>query len=143
MTARSSYGRTGHTDRVLRWLCGGLICGVVFSGLLFAALDLDLQRGLGLGVPCPFHAVTGVVCPGCGMTRALLLVGQLEWNAALRMNPLVFLLLGMAALRLATSRTPRPPRTPGTAARQGRWTERLAVPALGLVLLHWINRVVT
>ena len=44
--------------------------------LLAAALSLayillvSLYRGPGFGIPCPFRAVTGLYCPGCGMFRA-------------------------------------------------------------------------
>lgn len=43
--------------------------------------------------PCPFHAVTGFYCPGCGSLRAThqLLCGNL--STALRLNPLLVLSL--------------------------------------------------
>jgi|SRR5215208_1651338 hypothetical protein len=43
--------------------------------------------------PCPFHAVTGLYCPGCGTTRALhqLLHGHL--GEAFGLNPLMILML--------------------------------------------------
>ena len=89
----------GRTDRELRLLCRGLVFGVILSGVFFAALDLDLLAYPGFGIPCLFHAITGIECPGCGMTRALVLIGQLQWETALHMNPLVFPLLGAAALQ--------------------------------------------
>jgi hypothetical protein len=47
---------------------------------------------------CPFHAFTGLACPGCGATRALhqLLHGHLQ--AALRLNALAVLALPVAAV---------------------------------------------
>lgn len=43
--------------------------------------------------PCPFRALTGYLCPGCGTLRALheLLYGHVA--AAFRLNPLMILLL--------------------------------------------------
>jgi hypothetical protein len=43
--------------------------------------------------PCPFRALTGYLCPGCGTLRALheILNGHLA--AAFRLNPLMMLLL--------------------------------------------------
>lgn len=55
--------------------------------------------------PCPLHALTGWLCPGCGSTRALhaLLHGDLA--RALAMNPL--LLLALALLPLLATRSDR------------------------------------
>jgi hypothetical protein len=48
--------------------------------------------------PCPFHALTGLYCPGCGSTRAIhqLLHGCL--TGAISMNPLMVILLPFLAL---------------------------------------------
>jgi hypothetical protein len=50
--------------------------------------------------PCPFRALTGLRCPGCGTLRALhqLLHGNLL--AALRLNPLMVLSLPFLAYGL-------------------------------------------
>ena len=40
------------------------------------------------GVGCPIHALTGVSCPGCGMTRAWLAVLRLDFKAAFYYHPL-------------------------------------------------------
>ena len=125
-------------------LSGGLILGVVLSGLLFAVFDRDLLSLAGLGVPCPFYAITGLVCPGCGMTRALLLVGQLQWGAALEQHPLAFPMLGLAALLLFKPNLAHAkPSVAGTAAQSARWPTRLTVPALALGLLHWVHALAT
>lgn len=55
--------------------------------------------------PCPFHALTGLWCPGCGTTRALheLLRGDLA--AAFGLNPLMVVALpylGYSAASYAT-----------------------------------------
>ncbi|NUN93831.1 MAG: DUF2752 domain-containing protein [Verrucomicrobiae bacterium] len=51
--------------------------------------------------PCPFHALTGWYCPGCGSTRALhqLLHGHLV--AACRFNPLTVCVLPALGIALA------------------------------------------
>ena len=41
------------------------------------------------GVVCPFRALTGVPCPTCYGTRAMLAATSGRWLAALRLNPLV------------------------------------------------------
>lgn len=62
------------------------------AGGILLALFL-LQWLGGIGIPCPFHAVTGWYCPGCGISRMLTYAATGRWYAALRMNPLLFVLL--------------------------------------------------
>ncbi len=54
-------------------------------------------RITGMAVPCVFHEVTGLFCPGCGITRMFLAIGRLDLAAAFRWNPGVFVLLPFAA----------------------------------------------
>ena len=68
------------------------------AGALLAAagvlLVLFLLQWLGgIGIPCPFHAVAGWYCPGCGISRMLAYTVTGHWYAAFRMNPLLFVLL--------------------------------------------------
>lgn len=64
--------------------------------------------------PCPFHALTGLYCPGCGSTRALHHLLNFELVAALKCNflavamlPYLLALFGVKALRtLSTWRGP-------------------------------------
>lgn len=52
-------------------------------------------------IPCPFHAVTGLLCPGCGVTRMCLALLQLDVVGAWQANPvLLVLLLPIAGLLL-------------------------------------------
>ncbi len=47
---------------------------------------------LALPLPgCPFHAITGLPCPTCGMTRALRSSFHRDWQTAAGFNPLAFL----------------------------------------------------
>jgi hypothetical protein len=53
------------------------------------------------GIPCAFHWMTGIPCPGCGLTRSILALmqGRLEDSLLLHpMGPLLF--LGLAAALL-------------------------------------------
>lgn len=43
--------------------------------------------------PCAFHALTGLWCPGCGMTRALHALVHGDVLQALHLNPLGLLML--------------------------------------------------
>lgn len=42
---------------------------------------------------CPLLAATGIPCPGCGLTRAVLFLSKGQISRAFFMNPSVFLLL--------------------------------------------------
>ncbi len=50
-------------------------------------------------VPCPFHALTAIPCPGCGMTRACLSLTQGEFAAAWQYHPFSFFLVGLALVQ--------------------------------------------
>ena len=56
---------------------------------------------------CPFYELTGLLCPGCGATRALAalahgnLADALHWNALVVMLLPVFVVWGAAAYRRA------------------------------------------
>ena len=47
----------------------------------------------GNGIPCIFKKLTGLYCPGCGITRMFLSLLRLDIYQAFRYNPLVFILL--------------------------------------------------
>ena len=49
-------------------------------------------QGTGFAVPCFFHAITKLYCPGCGMTRCLTHLLQFEIQDAFRCNVAIFLL---------------------------------------------------
>jgi hypothetical protein len=72
-------------------------------GSVLTASGLIALGWLDLGLPtpfCPLHALTGIPCPTCGMTRGLgcLLQGQIE--EALLFNPLMMVALLSALLYL-------------------------------------------
>lgn len=91
----------------------------------------------GLFPPCPFHALTGLHCPGCGSLRAThqLLHGEL-W-AAFRLNPLMVLALPLLAFAVTSGhwRWLRP-------TWVDRFTSHAAWPTaiLVLVLVYWVLR---
>lgn len=58
---------------------------------------VDPERG-GVTPPCPFHALTGWWCPGCGMTRAAHHLLRGDVTGALRYNALLPLVVTLIAL---------------------------------------------
>ena len=47
-------------------------------------------------IPCIFHSVTDVPCPGCGMTRACLALTHAHFTEAWRYHPFSFVIVGIA-----------------------------------------------
>ena len=108
------------------------------SGLLVTLLLCTFARqafGWGPGewldlVPdCAFRSLTGFPCPGCGMTRSLLLLTELRLADAVAMNPGAPVLVAAMGAWLV-----RPP------AWQARSRDVAAAAALGAVLLVWALR---
>lgn len=62
--------------------------------ILFAYLLLN--RLLGFGIPCLFHKLTSLYCPGCGITRMFIALSKFDFQAAVEANVLAFLLLPFA-----------------------------------------------
>ncbi len=88
--------------------------------------------------PCPFRALTGLPCPTCGTTRALLALANGHPGAALLENPLAVAvaLTALAAGVWGLGRFLAPSHVPPLAPapdRETRWA-RLAAVAL---LLNW------
>jgi hypothetical protein len=48
---------------------------------------------------CPFKDMTGLSCPGCGITRAFIAVGHGHLITALKSNPLILLFFPIFLLR--------------------------------------------
>lgn len=46
-----------------------------------------------IGISCLFHELTGLDCPGCGITRLLFSLLELDFYQAFRYNPLIFISL--------------------------------------------------
>lgn len=63
--------------RKLRTLA--LVCGIGAAYAVFAA-----RFG---GIPCPIRLVTGLKCPGCGITTLLLRLLRGDWVGAFAANP--------------------------------------------------------
>jgi len=88
--------------RVAAW---AVLAAAMLSGFLRLA-GYSLLSALPNAILCPFKALTGLPCPGCGITHAFLLLGRLDLTGAYAANPLVFPLAALTAL-YAAGRIPR------------------------------------
>lgn len=48
---------------------------------------------VGFGIPCPFHLVTGLRCPGCGITRMVVSLVHFDFELAFHYNAALFVAL--------------------------------------------------
>jgi hypothetical protein len=117
---------------------GGIaLLWLTLTGLALTLLFFVNPEQSRLLPPCPFRAVTGVECPGCGSARAVhhLLHGRAV--AAFRLNPLLalfapFLMRGFLSSALLVARgRPLPPLAIGAG-----WIWLL----LGTTLAFWLVR---
>ena len=79
------------------------ICAAIFLALVIVNLTgmVHVEKVTGaIPVFCPFKAVTGIDCPGCGMTRAMTSLIAGEPGNALLYNPFCFFLLLVLALSI-------------------------------------------
>ena len=70
---------------------------------LVLCLGLYCVIAMVLHLPCPILWITGVSCPGCGITRACLFLVQLNIGAAVYYNPAVFAVI-LAVVLLCISK---------------------------------------
>jgi len=87
-----------------RWWFGDGFVLALCTGVLLVATLLDPTHeavswfGVEIPVVCTFRRLTGIGCPGCGLTRSFAFMGHLQLVDAFRVNllgPLLY--LGVAA----------------------------------------------
>ena len=52
-----------------------------------------LNKKFGFSIPCIFYKITGLYCPGCGITRLLFALVNLEFYESFKYNPWIFILI--------------------------------------------------
>ena len=85
--------RTSPTGDVLRRLAVGPVALAAAAGGALAVLGVVDPNQPGHYPTCPFLAVTGYFCPGCGSLRALHDLTHLDLAGAWGMNPLLLVVL--------------------------------------------------
>ncbi len=91
----------------------------------------------GLAIPCMIHLITGLKCPGCGVTRMCLSIMQLDFKNAYHSNQMLFVLLPVLSYLFGSYVL--------SYIRTGRWVMSKAQTLLtyiciGLLLLFTVYR---
>ena len=64
-----------------------------------------------LGTICPIKAITGIPCPGCGMTRAFFYLLMGRWSLSFQMHPMlipwIFFMLYLVFIRYFYNKKPK------------------------------------
>ncbi|MBR3622289.1 MAG: DUF2752 domain-containing protein [Selenomonadaceae bacterium] len=60
--------------------------------ILIGCLYLMWVKITGISIECPFHAITGYYCPGCGVTTLFLCLSVFDFYGAFHANPVLFVL---------------------------------------------------
>jgi len=95
------------------------------------------------GWPCPFRAVTGLPCPGCGLTRACVLFLSGDLRSALSLH--AFAPLAVAGLLILSAGALLPSGPRGALVRflaRFDHSQRFASITLVALLAYWIGRLV-
>ena len=102
---------------------------------VFLILYYLIVRKIGFGIPCMIHQVTGLNCPGCGVSRMLIFLLNLDFVSAFKANrvvlillPLILLVLGSASFRYITGRE---------LSQKGRKRENILLLFLTATLIVW------
>lgn len=111
--------RLFHTEAGQRLL---LLAGM--SAYFAAAFFLMEKTGIG----CVFLHFFGIPCPGCGMTRALRCLLQLDFAGAFRHHPLVFAMPYVFAYIFLPARS--------------RWHPYLLAAIGAIAVMLWVYRIV-
>ena len=83
---------------------------------------------------CPFYALTGLYCPGCGSLRALHQLLHFRLCSALALNPLTVISLPFLAIALGSHATRRQHHNRSSADPLWGWL------CFWVILLFWISR---
>lgn len=120
----------------------GLLSAVFAASFL---LPLPASNGQIAHVPdfCPFYRLTGLPCPGCGLTRAFVCISHGQFAQSLHWHPIGWLVYAVffalwlrAGATLAVGR-PMIPLAPRAQTALG-WLCLLVVLAAGIARVGWL-----
>lgn len=125
------------TERRLAWVVFVCLSAMFLVSMVWRVPDESTF------ILCPFRMVTGLLCPGCGMTRAFCALGHGELRRAIHFNalsPLLYLSLIVVWVGAAAT-VFNLPRVRVVVMRL-RPNPAFSVVILALVLVWWVARLV-
>ena len=96
-----------------------------------------LVSRIGFGIPCLFRLVTGLRCPGCGVTHMALCLLRGDLSGAFYENPMVLMLLPIGLI-LAIRLTYRDLKT--GSRRLTKWENRAVIGMIVLLIGFGVAR---
>jgi len=109
----------------------------------FAAVQLCLVNAGLIGSVCVIRSLTGVPCPGCGLSRAVVHLFRGEWSESIHDHLFApVFLLGLLILTLVSTFPSKWHRR--IVAQIAVWEECTGITTIlvGLLLLYWSTRLV-
>ena len=106
-----------------------IILAVGVAYLLFTLLT-------GIGIPCVFNKLTGMLCPGCGITRMIISAVKFDFVVAFRYNPFLFVNAPVILFCLIYSEIGYIK----NGCRSNRWINIILWVEIVMLLLFWVFR---
>jgi hypothetical protein len=121
---------------------GALLVSMALARALAEATPAAVHvAGHELPVICPSRLLFGVNCPGCGMTRSVLMTLGGDLRGALNVNPagpfLVVALILLAAQLLFAARVRE--ESPSVTRRLRPWASLYGVVVASVMLIQWVG----
>ena len=122
MTAAPAASRTKHLRQTVVILAVGLIY-------------LLIVEKLGRGIPCLFFEITGLRCPGCGVTRMFRALAHLDVRRAFHCNAAAMICLPFLVIQYAAGFRSQPP-----SESFNRFFQRLNIGLAVMLLIFGVVR---
>jgi hypothetical protein len=105
------------------------LSGAVAAG--FIVVICNISKMSRWAPPCPFHLLTGLYCPGCGLTRAICELACGHIGAAIRLNAFMMVMIPLIGLTTLIQII---------AHHQVKISNRAAWMILASMLIFWATR---
>jgi hypothetical protein len=115
------------------WMLAAAVALVAGGALLYS---VDPGR-VWWAPPCLFHRLTGLYCPGCGTGRALHKLFHADLAGALRLNPLMVVVIPLLVYLVVRSSVRNRPGMRANPASLPFW---LPWTILGMMVVYWVSR---